>query len=99
MRPDIYLDFLKFQSDSIDFDKLEIICKKAEALDIFKKYFNFKFDEINDMLLISIQAKEDENEYDCTACANIKLLSYNPNIYNENAKEEFDFLKDVLKDE
>lgn len=70
--------------------------KQEKALEILKKFFNITFDDKHGMLIICIQAKEDEDTYDTSACANIQFLSYNPNVYNENAKEEFEILKNVL---
>lgn len=71
--------------------------KTKKVLEILKKYFNFNFHNSTDMLLICIQAKEDEDTYDTTACANINFLSYNPNIYNKEAKYEYDLLKEIFE--
>lgn len=93
-------NFLGYNYCSVDLpNELEIIEKELKTLEILKKHFNFKFNDTGDMFLVSIQSKEDEDTWDTTACANIKLLSYNPNIYNENAKDEFDTLKEVLENE
>lgn len=73
--------------------------KQEKALEILKRHFNFTFDDKHNMLIIAIQAKEDEDTYDTTACTNIQFLGYNPNVYNENAKEEFNLLKEVLCNE
>lgn len=87
--------------------KVYSVCKQAlikaqkqeKALEILKKHFNFTFDDKHGMLIICIQAKEDEDTYDTSACANIQYLSYNPNVYNKNAQEEFNLLKEVLENE
>jgi len=66
-------------------DKLE---RQEKVLNIIKKHFNITFDDLDWGKLVNIQAKEDDGEWDCTATAD--LIDY---------KEDFDALKEWLKDE
>lgn len=59
--------------------------KMQKVLEILKKHFNFKFVVDGFMLLVLIQSKQDEGDWDCTACANLA-----------NYKEEYDLLKEWL---
>ena len=73
-------------------NRLNDIANKLEGqekvLNIIKKHFNIKFDDLDWGKLVNIQAKEDDGEWDCTATAD--LIDY---------KEDFDTLKEWLKDE
>ena len=79
-----------------DIDNIKQALLKAQiehkALETIKEYFIFKFDREEEPdgnvwgLLVSIQAKEDEGNWDCTATAN--LAGY---------EEEFNTLKETLK--
>lgn len=82
MRPDIYLDFLKFQSDSIDFDKLEIICKKAKAFD-----YIIRWDLDIDCILWCYAYKKSYNDY-------VSNKSINSGYGNEKI---FNFILDIMK--
>lgn len=62
--------------------------KQEKVLNIIKKYFNIKFDDLDWGKLVNIQAKEDDGEWDCTATAD--LIDY---------KEDFDALKEWLENE
>lgn len=79
---------------AIYFAELRKAEEKIKALNIIKKHFIIKFDEETELngnvwgRLVSIQAKEDEGEWDTTATAN--LVDY---------KEEFAMLKGELENE
>lgn len=75
-------------------EECRTIGKSLKALEFIKEYFIFKFDREEESdgnvwgLLVSIQAKEDEGKWDCTATAN--LAGY---------EEKFNLLKEVLSNE
>ena len=79
----LWVDFMKTSKE---------LKEQQKVLEILKKYFIIKLDvetELNGNVwgrLVSIQSKEDEGDWDTTACAN--LADY---------KEDFDTLKEWLE--
>lgn len=78
--------------EQVPYGEFALIEKSLKALEAIRKHFNFKFEEETELngnvwgRLVSIQAKDDADTWDTTACANI--VDY---------KEEFDLLKEVLE--
>lgn len=86
---EVYNDF---RQDFKDLKTIENYILKAQenekVLNIIKKFFNIKFDDLDWGKLVYIQAKEDDGEYDCTATAD--LTDY---------KEDFDALRKWLEND
>lgn len=83
---DFYTDFL----DDISIIKQALIKaqENEKVLNIIKKHFNIKFDDLDWGKLVNIQAKEDDGEWDCTATAD--LIDY---------QEDFDVLRKWLEND
>lgn len=81
-----------FRQDFKDLKIIENYILKAQenekVLNIIKKFFNIKFDDLDWGKLVHIQAKENDGEWDCTATADFT-----------DYKEDFDVLKEWLKND